>query len=65
MKELIKSVVIKPIFDTRHLFVGVLRFENHESGLYLMLLPALGFVIKWGITAESLERDLGRIDWSK
>ncbi len=61
----LKNLRIKPFFHKQFLFIGVLPFEYHESGFFLVLLPTLGFVVRWDFTTDNLKEDLSKLDWTK
>jgi hypothetical protein len=59
MRKFLKALRIRPIFKKEFKFIGLLPFDYGE-GIFIMILPMLGFRIDWnGI----LESDLNKLGW--
>ena len=63
-KNFFKYLKIKPVFVKNYLFIGVIPFEYSGEGFCLMILPTLGFVIRWDGFSD-LAEDLKKVGWSK
>jgi hypothetical protein len=64
-KRFLKFFRIRPIFNKRYIFIGIIPFEYNEAGFYIMVLPTLGFIVRWDVTTEGLKEDLAKLDWTK